>query len=545
VNKTRRNRLIVGVVCLALVLSADPAKAASPARPNIVFLVSDDQDFAGIGAYGGHALTPHIDALAEEGMLFERAYVTSSACSPSRYAMLTGRLASRGTGEAFLEVNPPGAPAYITNNAIQLETDRPTFPAELQKAGYRTGFIGKWHLAPHNIQELGMKKFGRGPQLGDPAVDAAQRKNQAIASDYIRQFGFDVADRIYWNNIGEWNTHVDGLDAQNMEWMVEGALEFLDEVETAEEPFLLWFAMTQPHNPSGAVQDYAPLVGSERITPAGLLPTGELPDVMPPRESLKPRLAEAGVPARLPRDLSCQRYGNEYSLWIDDGVGAILDKLEAMGVADNTIVVYVSDNPTWGKFHTYERGTLVPQIIRWPGRIAPGAVNDRLFSNTDFAPTLLAAAGIEVPEDLGTDGMNQLPSLLEGEGVRESVFLEFGNSRAISDGEWKYIALRPTEPDLAFGQRINLPVGHWGEREGEGRFKGLAQGWREANLRFFPHYYEPDQLYHLAEDPMEQVNRIADPEVQDALDRLRLQMAEKSAAIGRPFGEFAPTPDQF
>lgn len=526
-----------GMICMALsagILSPVAAKE----RPNMVFIIPDDQDFAGLGAYGPHALTPRVDELAREGMLFKRAYVTSSACSPSRYSMLTGRVASRGQGTAFERVNPPGTPAYITNDAIDLELDRPNFVRTLREHGYRTGFIGKWHLGPHNPEALGAKRIPRDQRLGEPEVDAQLRENHRLYAEHIARFGFDFVDRIYWNNIGEWTYHVEGLDAQNLEWKIEGALEFLDDVAGTEDPFLLWVALVQPHNPSAAVRDFAPLVGSERTTPVGYL--DEIPDVMPARETLFERIRESGAPTRPPRELTCQRYGNEYGLWIDDGVGAILDRLEAMDVADNTIVIYFSDNPTWGKFHTYERGTLVPMVVRWPGRVPAGSVNEHLFSNTDFTATLLAAAGIPMPEDLGQDSVNQLPSFTENRPARNTLLLEFGASRAVSDGIWKYIAIRHTEEDLAFAEREDVLLGHWGVREGEARFKGLARGWREANLHFFPAYWKTDQLYYLPDDPMEQNNLADNPEYRPQLERMRRMMEQKTRSVERPFGEFGP-----
>jgi arylsulfatase A-like enzyme len=537
----RKNLTLAALLGTSLPLSGKTEGLLSPAtrrasRPNILFLMTDDQDFAAVGACGPHAFTPRIEALAREGMLFKRAYVTSSACSPSRYSMLTGRLASRGQGGGFESINPPGTPAYITNDAIDLELDRPNFVRTLQEHGYRTGFFGKWHLGPHNPAGLGVERIARGRRLGEPEVDAQLRENHRLYAEYISRFGFDVVDRVYWNNVGEWSYHVEGLDAQNLEWKIEGALDFLDAAAEEEAPFLLWFAMVQPHNPSAGVREYAPLVGSERTTPVGYLE--EIPEVMPARETLSERIRDAGVPPRPPRELTCQRYGNEYSLWIDDGVGALLDRLEETGVAENTIVIYISDNPTWGKFHTYERGTLVPMIVRWPGKVAAGSVNDHLFSNTDFAATLLAAADIPMPEDAGQDSVNQLPSLLQNRPARESLFLEFGNSRAVSDGTWKYIAIRYTDEDRAFAEKTGLPLGHWGAREGDARFKGLAKGWREANLGFFPAYWETDQLYFLPDDPMEQNNLAGHPESRPHLERMRRLMAQKIRDIGRPFGEF-------
>ncbi len=520
---------IISAAVLSLLFSATAEK-----RPNVLFIVTDDQDFATIGAYGGRVLTPNIDRLAAEGMRFERAYCTTSSCAPSRYAIMTGRLASRCSADEFIAINARGEQAYITNQAIVLEPDRPTLPQALRAGGYRTGFVGKWHLGPHHNAPIGIKNVVRGRKLGEPEVDALLQENQRRIAAYFKTLGFDTTANVYWDNIGEWAAHVDGLNAQNVEWTVDGALTFLDGQD--ERPFFLWFAPLQMHNPCGAVKEFAPLVGSERITPAGLL--AEIPQVQPPRSTIPERLAAAGIPEKIPADKACVRYGTEYTLWLDDGIGAILDRLDDMGVAENTLVVFFSDNATWGKFHTYERGCNVPLIMRWPGKIKAGSVSDALIANVDFAPTALAAAGLGVPDDLGTDGVSQLP-LLTGEKtqVRESVMLEFGTSRSVCDGRWKYIAIRPADKDRAFEQQTGLQTGHWGAEETAGRFKGLL-GWRKWHEKHYPAYYDPDQLYDLQSDPREQNNLAANPEYADVLKRMKKMMSEEMQDMSRPFGEF-------
>jgi arylsulfatase A-like enzyme len=530
--------LLPAVVFASLAASAFPTASAAPAaRPNILCIVTDDQDFATIGAYGGNVLTPNIDRLAEEGIRFTRAYCTSSSCSPSRYGLLTGRLASRCTARGFEAINPPGTQAYITNDAMELEPDRTNLARALREAGYRTGFVGKWHLGPGELSAIGAKRPPAGAKLGDPETDALLRENQKAMAAHLGSVGFEFARNIYWDNVGEHGLHVEGYDAQNMEWTVEGAFEFLDS-QPGDRPFFLYFAPTQIHNPVGAIKKFAPLVGSERITPAGML--DHTPEVMPPRSTLATRLAEAGIPPEVPRKEAAVHGGTEAILWLDDGIGALLGRLETTGAAANTLVLFFSDNATWGKFHTYERGCRVPMIARWPARIPPGQISDALIANLDFAPTALAAAGIPCPADLGPDGFNQLP-LLEGKGpsARPAAVLEFGNSRAASDGRWKYIALRPTDEDLAFEKEIGQPVGHWGAREGKARFLGAVLPWRKANLPLFPAYYDKDQLYDLAADPSEQRNLAADPESAATLRRMRSLLTETLVPVGRPFAEFA------
>lgn len=521
---------IIMFSCMSLLFSA-----AAEKRPNILFIVTDDQDFATIGAYGGNVLTPNIDRLAHEGMRFDRAYCTTSSCAPSRYAIMTGRLASRCSAKEFENKNGPGEQAYITNDAIVLEPDRPTLPKVLRAGGYRTGFVGKWHLGPHHNASIGMQKISKGRKLGEPEVDAVLRENQQKIAAYFKTLGFDYTANVYWDNVGGWPVHVDGLNAQNMEWTVDGALSFLDAQD--ERPFFLWFAPLQMHNPCAAVKEFAPLVGSERITPAGLLET--IPEVQPPRSTISERIEAVGVPREISKKDACVRYGTGYVLWLDDGIGAVLNRLDEMGVADNTLVVFFSDNATWGKFHTYERGCNVPLIMRWPGRIDPGTVADALVANVDFAPTALSAAGLPVPDDLGTDGVNQLPLLTgEKDAVRETVMLEFGASRSVSDGRWKYIAIRHEQKDLDFAEKVGLPLGHWGAGETAGRFKGIAGGWRKWHLENYPAYYDPDQLYDLQNDPLEKNNLASNPEYADVLKRMKAMMADEMRDMERPFGEF-------
>jgi arylsulfatase A-like enzyme len=520
---------IIAAVLVGILFSATAEK-----RPNILFVVTDDQDFATIGAYGGKVLTPNIDRLAAEGMRCDRAYCTTSSCAPSRYAIMTGRLAGRCSADEFIAKNAPGEQAYITNDAIVLEPGRPTLPQVLRAGGYRTGFVGKWHLGPHHNSTIGIQTVSKGRKLGEPEVDATLRGNQQKIAAYFKTLGFDATANVYWDNIGEWAGHVDGLTAQNMEWTVDGALKFLDGQD--DRPFFLWFAPLQMHNPCGAVKEFAPLVGSELITPAGLLE--EPPQVQPPRATISERLRAAGIPDEIPQSKACVKYGTEYTLWLDDGIGAILDRLDEMGVAENTLVVFFSDNATWGKFHTYERGCNVPLILRWPGKIAEGSVSDALIANVDFAPTALAAAGLDVPDDLGTDGVSQLPLLTgEKQAVRETVMLEFGASRSVCDGRWKYIAIRHTEKDRAFAKKTNLQPGHWGAGETAGRFKGLL-GWRKWHEKNYPAYYDFDQLYDLENDPQEQNNLAANPECADVLVRMKKMMADELQDMPRPFGEF-------
>jgi len=477
-------------------------------RPNFLFIITDDQNPDTLGCWGGNALTPRIDALASQGVKLMNNYVHCALCSASRYTCMTGRYIERIQDPGFLKRYPPGTQTNVGWDT-PLEQDYPTLPSVLQQNGYRTGFCGKWHVGGN---PQGHRAWAKDAAYDDPQLQRQLKAVQGSMQEVIRSRGYDYADAIYWGNTADYN--LDSFDVHNPEWVTDAGLRFLD--QHGQEPFYLYFATTIHHGPSPQLS----IKADPRITPAGYL--DKAPDCQPPRETLFERVKAAGLPEQ-----------RAFCTWLDDSVGALLDKLDALGVADNTMIIYFSDNGNPGKGTCYESGGHTPCFATWPGHIKPGTSDERLTSNVDFAPTILEAAGIETPKEMA-DGRSLLP-LFEADRVRwrDSLYLQAGHSRAVvTDDGHKYLAVRHApgiqkkiddgtlgRPPYHMDQAINLQV---------------------TAAKVWPRYFDKDQLYNLKADPKEQTNLASATEqagrMRDMKDRLRQYQKD----VGRPFGEFVP-----
>lgn len=500
-------------------------------RPNIVLICADDLDFSEMECYRGLGLpgatpfgdaavhTPHIDSLARDGTLLTRYYATSAICTPSRYSILTGRLASRSP--SILADFPPPAQATITWNA-RVSRDGDSMAKALRAMGYATAFVGKWHAG---APKPDFSAVAPDADPHDPAVATVAREQWQIGVDHLRDgLGFDVVDRVYFGNKEYLPPR---LQVHNLEWIAEGATAFID--AHRDEPFFLHMALTTPHGDQHT--DF--LSADPLLTPAG--PLERRPTVMPPRESIPDRLRAAGVdPA------------TAMATWIDDAVGAVLGRLDALGLADNTIVIFTGDHLGRGKYMCYE-GSRVPLIARWPGRIPTGGTSAALAANIDLAATLAELAGDPLPDDYDTDGVSFADVLLRPDHAagREHVFLEVSNIRGVVTDRWKYIACRASEQVLA----AMAADAEAARREGRKRLVGwdgrvnphahaLSEGIRYFADGAFPHYLDADQLYDLAADPWERHNVIDDPANADVLADMKRRLAEELARLPHNFGEF-------
>lgn len=229
-------------------------------RPNIIFIMTDDQSSIPImeasstqsrpfGFNGDkYVHTPIIDKLAREGMIFQRAYVSSSVCSPSRYAILTGRYAGRCESKFFMTQHPKGEMVRPENN-VELEEDKQNLPRLLQSVGYKTGFVGKSHLIDQDLLNTslngaaGFKVYGQGDDPNMPAVSAAMAYNHDLWVKRIKEFGFDYANAVYCANLKELNN--DSLNVHNVEWKNKAALEFIE--QSGDKPFFLYYSENIPH----------------------------------------------------------------------------------------------------------------------------------------------------------------------------------------------------------------------------------------------------------------------------------------------------------
>ncbi|MEM9418582.1 MAG: sulfatase-like hydrolase/transferase, partial [Planctomycetota bacterium] len=411
---------------------------------------------------------------------------------------------------------------------IGFADDQPTLPRVLQANGYRTGFVGKWHIN-------GVGKWENPPAPGsdpsDPAIAAILKENHDSIAHDIKAFGFDYADGVYRGNLVDDKKLVNtGMDEHNMEWLTKAALDFIE--ESRDEPFYLYFATTLNHVPDPKVS----LKADPRISGEGLLDE-PITGIMPPRESIYTRLKEHGVP----EDLAD-------ATWLDDGVGAVLNKLEELGIADNTLVIYFNDHGMADKSKgtTYEGGLISPTLAYWPGRITPQRVSS-ITQNTDFAPTILDAAGVTPPDDMIIDGKSWLP-LVDGkvDKTHESAYSEIGLVRSVSTPEWKYIAFRvPPSLQRTKAERLAEHKALFAELkekqpwirdnphyeiDPEARYHqmGMApggsrfeRGQRNPEAAWIDNYFDADQLYHLAVDPKESTNLADDPAYAEKLAEMK------------------------
>lgn len=491
-------------------------------QPNIIFFIADDmypEMFNCLPQGKGKNLTPNIDRLASEGVVLTNQYVVSPVCTPSRFNCLTGNYASRAANTAFLnKTRQEEGQTVIQWNTFITPEDK-ILSHYLKELGYKTGMVGKNHV----IEPEGLEGFPdfRAP-ANHPEVKRKITANYEKVCDAILNCGFDYAGAIYHNNpdfIG-----VEELAVQNMDWIAEAGLEFID--QNKDNPFFLYFATTIPHGPTNAKRSWA---ADPRITAKGYL--DKAPDVLPARSSLSPRLAKAGIE------------GNEKEnvLWLDDALGALISKLEKNKILDNTIIFFFNDHGQHAKGTLYQGGLLNPSIVWKKGGFACGKTSSTKISNVDFAPTILEFAGAKNLK-VTFDGKS-FKSVLDGKNseVRESLYSELGYARAVIKGNYKYIALR--YPDYAK---------NWTDDERDSVLKAYNKGREFRNMAIvnrdpakpfshlevvpgggqaenqsygkLPGYFDPDQLYDLSIDPGETKNLANDEKYQQVLAEMKKEL---------------------
>jgi arylsulfatase A-like enzyme len=382
-------------------LAASPHGATQnrpPAKsPNIVFIMSDDHAAHAVSAYGSRLIkTPNIDRLAKEGMKFENCFVTNSICTPSRAAILTGK---------YSHLN--GVPVFN-----HIDGSQPMLQKYLQQAGYHTGMVGKWHLGGNDSKR---------PDEGKPT-------------------GFD-----YWNILPGQGAYFDPvmiemgerkkLTGYTTDIITDIAIDFMKN-RPREKPFFLMYHHKAPHRnwqpdekhrkqfenlivpePATFNDDYKGKSDASRQATMHI--DQDLND-----NDLKMKPPE-GLSGQELKKWKYQRYMRDYLACVqsvDDNVGRFLDWLDKNGLAENTIVIYTSDqgfflgeHNFFDKRFMYEESLRMPFLMRWPGKIRAGSVSKGMILNVDFAPTLLDAAGVKTPADM--QGLSFLP-LLEGRAPR-------------------------------------------------------------------------------------------------------------------------------
>jgi len=513
---SRRDFLRGAVAALTLPAIVRSAQRTG-GRPNIIVFITDDQDKYSIGAYGGHSLTPKLDRMAREGMVFHRAYVSSTVCTPSRYSFLTGRYAGRSYCRRYEDECPPGQQGFPSFN-VELEEDNMNVGAVLQKSGYATGYVGKFHVGPDIKRPEEHEKFGLKyvpkDAPADPEATAAFRHNERWYRRYLKKKGFSWAKHIYWGNMQRPFNH------HNPEWTIEAALEFID--ENKDGPFYLHYCTTLTHGPD---KSWRTSMDHPRVSGEGML--DKSPDVMTNRQKLLRRLEAKGLdPER----------GHAGYAWVDDSIGAILKKLDELDIADNTLIVFTSDHGSNMKGSLYNiDGTCVPWIMRWPGAIKAGAECDELVQNIDLSPTFFDLAGAAVPDKYVMDGRSLKPLFAGGkpEQWRDHLYFEMGSGRAVCTKDFKYIAVRYPKERIAQIKKArpeSLPklMAYIGR---------MGIGTRGAQN---PGFFDYDQLYNVKQDAKELRNLAGNPDYSERLEKMRGMLKKDLESFARPFGEFIP-----
>ena len=509
-----RLSLAAGALCLDPQLLAQPSRTAER-PPNIVVILADDVGYGDLSCYGATAVhTPRLDALARGGLRFTNAHSDAATCTPSRYAMLTGSYAWRRDG---IQVLPGDAKSLI-------EPGQPTIASVLKHAGYATGLVGKWHigLGGGSIDWNGDIRPGPCEAGFDDAFFFAATADR-VPTVYIhnhRVVNLDPADPIavsYGAKIGSEptgkeqpdllkmpltqghdGTIVDGISrigfmtgGKAARWVDEDmaatftgkAVEFIE--KNHEKPFLLYFTPSDIHVPRAPAKTFA---GSNAC----------------------------GVRC----DVISQ---------LDWSVGQVLDTLRRLGLEENTLVLFTSDNGPvvndgyddgadrkigahkpagpWrgGKYAIQEGGTRMPMIVRWKGHVKPGTASEALVSQVDLLASFATLTHQPAPK---TDGQNMLPALLgQSKQGRESL-VEEADVLAIVEGKWKLVD-RSQHP----GSTV--------------RSRPVQESPSEANaLRFWnqpPYPSAPLELYDLSADPYE-LHNLAD-KLPDVVERLRKKLA--------------------
>ncbi len=397
-NLTRRTLLrntALGTLALASGMDKVFGQKA-PRPPNILFIMADDLGYADPSCYGRPDIsTPNIDSLAAKGVRFLQAYANSAVCSATRTALITGRYQYR---------LPLGLEEPLASRDVGLPPDQTTLPSLLKKAGYGTTLVGKWHLGQ-------LPKFG------------------PLQSGYDHFYGFRGHSVDYFThaNLKDdlWD---DDVPVHQMGYLTDllgsRAVDVVNAYAKSNRPFLISLHFNAPHWPWEAPGDEA--------------------------ESNRLRSASSLFDFDGGTQKTYQRMIEEMDLQI----GRVLTALQTNGLAENTIVVFTSDNggerfaDTWPftgrKTELLEGGLRIPAIISWPAHIPQGRTTDQVAITMDWLPTLLTAAGVSSEPAFPTDGMSLLPMLTQNAApVERKLFWRYkaNAQRAARDGDYKYLKI--------------------------------------------------------------------------------------------------------
>ncbi|MCG6187366.1 sulfatase family protein [Maribellus maritimus] len=498
-------------ICSVLIISCSPQQEETRQPPNIIYIMSDDHAYQAISAYGyGLNETPNIDRLANEGAIFTRACVTNSICAPSRAVMLTGK-------HSFVNGK--------VDNVQPFNWDQPNFPKLLQAAGYQTAMIGKIHL-------------DGSPQGFDYSM-------------VLRGQGNYYNPEFMVNGSGKWER----IEGYCTDIITDSLLNWLQYKRDPDKPFCALYHQKAPHRNWKPAQEYLALYDDKTFDPPSnyfddyknrgtaakeqemkvdghaqwgqdfkmiVDPNGDSTGFMNQLKRFNQEQMDDWLAAYTPKNeaMKAQKLSEkEVALWkfnryikdylrciqsVDDGVGELLDYLDESGLAENTIVVYTSDQGFYlgehgwfDKRFMYEESFKTPLLVRYPKEIKPNTKVTKLVQNLDFAPTFLDYAGVGIPEEM------------QGESFRKLVSGE--------TDEWR---------DAVYYTYYEYPSVHMVKRH-----YGVAT----ERYKLMHFYYDIDEweMYDLEKDPTEMHNIYDDPAYAD----VQKMMHEKLTELRKYYGD--------
>lgn len=428
-------RIVKAATAIALLLTAGSASAQQPSAPNIIYILADDLGYGDVSGFNPESriVTPHLDALIENGLKFTDAHTSSSVCTPTRYGILTGRYNWR---------SPLKKSVLSGFSKALIPRDRLTVAAMLQRNGYHTGFVGKWHLGwdwqlkpeKANLDELSVhpdvdytKPVRNGPNdLGfdysygicgsldmPPYVYVENGQSTSIPTDTTQS----VDDKGFWRKglTGKDFSHADVIDR-----FQEKALRYIAERADQKEPFFLYYALAAPHTP---ILPGAGFIGKSNTN-----------------------------------------FYGDFVLQVDDQIGQIYRLLVEKGIEKNTMIVFTSDNgcspkanfaelekvghrPSYvyrgHKADIFEGGHRVPFFVYWPEKVPEKRQSDRTICTTDFFATAADIVGYKTPDNAGEDSFSFLDVIRGNDRAdtpqRGVVHHSIDGRFAIRQGHWKLI----------------------------------------------------------------------------------------------------------
>ncbi len=393
-NNKRKHNNIIFIVVISLSLYISPTLAQTKSKPNVIIMYTDDQGAIDLGCYGATDIyTPNLDQLAKDGTRFTQAYVAAPVCAPSRAALLTGKYPQN----AGVSRNTSASPGSHGLPKGQL-----TIAKLFKENGYSTGHIGKWHLGMSEESSPNSQGF-------------------EYSFGHLRGCIDNYSHYFYWEG-----PNIHDLYENGKEVFYEGqyfpdlasnkALQFVEDNE--EQPFFMYYAINMPHYPYQPTQKWREYY----------------------KNTEKPR--------------------GDYAAFIstiDERIGFLIDKLDELGIRENTIIVYQSDNgystevrafggggnsgPYRGaKSSLFEGGIRLPTIINWKNHLPSNVVSDQFLVNMDWMPTLAQLCNLkDIPDDIDGLDLSFMIKNPDTKSPRTSAFWKYGNQWVVRKGKWKLI----------------------------------------------------------------------------------------------------------